>query len=389
MNNSVKERSTNDKFSAKASFLGALAYAVLLAYIPIALFSNIEIMALEALSIAVIALCAFTIFKLAGNPRPILTFLTPFAIFFFFGGSFVLLALFAATLGAVPLFACLLYKANSAAARVFAFFMTFAVYLASSFVIGRFGAAALCLAFIPAAVILAVCLYKKSSRVLTICGVSAGLLLPPAILICVWLFAVHGGDVTVIVSVVDAAREALAKQLAWAIAQVMIETEFTLSLSSAVVSLLFNSLPAIVITVSNLLAFAFQSLAASVLTSPDDDRETVISLYQFKMSTASAAVFFIFLILSAVFSYEASNMLAMAATNVVVILTPGLVYTAMLTIKRLTLTKTPSCFGFLIYLGAIMLLIRIPEYAIIGGAMAGASAIIIDTAKRAIARSKL
>jgi hypothetical protein len=77
----------------------------------------------------------------------------------------------------------------------------------------------------------------------------------------------------------------------------------------------------------------------------------------------------------------------MAALNVVVILVPGLINTVLVTIKRLTFLRKASCLGVILYIGAIMLLINMPEYSIIGGSIIGASILVIGAARSAIMKA--
>ncbi len=397
MNRTLNNQSLNDKYSAKACFFGSLAYALLLAYFPIALFSSLDVMAFEGLSIVVIAITAFTVFKLAGNARPLIALITPAAIFFFIGGTFSLVALVFSIIGAVSLLACLMHKASSRAATVFPILLTVAVYLCASFVLGNFIVSLICLAFLPAAMILAVCLSKKVLRVGTICAVSIGLLLPMLALIIYWIFVWHKGNFAALPAAIDGMRDLLSALVEQFLEQFIAQVEElgtlevsinTSEISELTISLVFNLLPAIVITTANLLAFMLQAFTASMLSGSDEDRPRLISLYAFKMSTASAIIYLIFLVLYAMFADEAEYMLAMAALNLIIILTPGLLYTALITIRRLTHTPKASCFGVLIYIGIIMLLIRYPQFSIIGGAMLGATVLIIDAAKWSILKNK-
>ena len=390
VNRSLNEQTYNNKYSAKALFFGSLAYALILAYFPVVLFSRLDAMATEAVSIVAIVLTAFAIVKLAGNARPLLSLITPAAIFFLFGGSFSLVAFVFSLIGSVTILACLIYKSSSFAAKVFPLLLTAAVYLGTALLVGGFILPLICFALLPAGLILAYCLSKEISRVGTVCRVSFGLLLPAAAALLAWVFIKHGGNFSVIPSVIENTRLSLTEKLGETLVQLeMLEISVdTDTMSDLAVSLFFNLLPAIVITTANLLAFMLQAFTANLLSVDENDKERLMTLYGFKMSTASAVVFLVFLILYAVFSYEAEPRLAMAAFNVTIILIPGLVYTALIWIKRLTHSPNASCFSVLIYFGAIMLLIRYTYYAAIGGAMIGAALLIIDAAKRAIAEHK-
>lgn len=397
MNRTLNNQSLNDKYSAKACFFGSLAYALLLAYIPIALFSNLDVMAFEGLSIVVIAITAFTVFKLAGNARPLISLITPAAIFFFIGVTFALVALIFSIIGAVSLLACLIHKASSRAAAVFPILLTLAVYLCASFVLGNFIVSLVCFTFLPAAIILAVCLSKRVLRVGTICATSIGLLLPTVALLIYWIFIWHKGNIAALPAAIDGMRDLLSSILEQLLEQYIAQVEAlevieisinAAEMSTLAVSLFFNLLPAIVITTANLLAFMLQSFTASILSGNEEDKPRLITLYAFKMSTASAIIYLVFLVLYAMFADEAEYMPAMAALNLIIILTPGLLYTALITIKRLTHTPKASCFGVLIYIGIIMLFIRYPQFSIIGGAMLGATVLIIDAAKWQILKSK-
>jgi cytochrome bd-type quinol oxidase subunit 2 len=160
------------------------------------------------------------------------------------------------------------------------------------------------------------------------------------------------------------------------------------SLARQISSLTFNLSPAIVITALNLLSFMLHSFTASMITHGEKDQEKLIALYAFKMSTASAVIFLVFLVLYAMLADEGKAALSMAALNIVIILIPGLLYTTLMMLKRLTHQKKASCFGFILYLGAIALLVFLPQYSVIGGAIIGAAILIINDAKWSIIKNR-
>ena len=384
-----KEQNKNNKYSAYQSFLGAVIYAVLLAYIPTLFLCDLSNIAFEAYSIAAVALFAFSLYKLTSSKRALISFIVPAGILLLLGGSFVVFAVIVSAISSIALLACLLYKADSLAARAFPIIVTVAVYLVISLASGSFELSAICFAALPAAITLALCLAAKTPRVSTVCRVSVALFAPLAILFAVWFFLFNGGDISRLLALIDQAKSFLTDMYAGGMIAIGMaeDTPETFTFAKSSVTLLFNLLPALVITALNIAAYILQSFTATMIATEDTDKETMISLYAFKMSTGSAVVFFVFLILYAVFFDEGRDDLAMAALNVVVILIPGLINTTLVTIKRLTFLKQASCFGVVIYIGAIMLLINKPEFSIIGASIIGAAILVISAARSVIMKA--
>ena len=378
-----------DKYSSGESFLGAIIYAVLLAYVPTLLFCNIPELAVEAYSIAAVALFAFSLYKLTTSKRALVSLIIPAGILFLFGGSFVAFAVIVSFISSVALLACLIYKADSFAARALPILFTVAVYLVISIFSGSFIVAATCFAALPAAITLALCLFAKVPRVSTVCRVSIALLAPSLVLLLAWFLLSKNGDTEALVATVDYIKAGLADTYAESMIAIGMaeDTPETYTFAKSSVTLLFNLLPAVVITTLNIVAYMLQSFTATMVVSESSDKETVVSLYAFKMSTCSAVVFFAFLVLYAVLLEEGRDDLAMAALNVIVILVPGLINTTLVTIKRLTFLRKASCLGVILYVGAIMLLINIPEYSIIGGSIIGAAILVIGAARGAIMKA--
>ena len=389
MNKSTNTR-TNNIYSAKNVFFGSIAYILILAYFPLSLFVSFDEMAFETVSIIAMAITAFAVFKLASSARPLIALITPAAIFFFLGGSFLPVASIFSLLGSVALLACVIYRAPSFAARVFPLLLTAALYLGCAIYTENYLISLVCVAFLPTGLILAFCLSKGVSRVATICAVSFGLLLPLAALFLAWLFLKHGGNVSVIPSAIEHARTLFAGMVKESIEQLeMLEiTSDITELSTVAVSLVFNLLPAIIISSVNLISFFIQSFTASIVSVTEKDKDKLDALNEFKMSTVSAVVFIGFLILYAVFSDEAEAMLATAALNVIIILVPGLLFTAFAWLKRRTQSPNSSCFGIMLYFGAIMLLIRYTSYAVMIGAIFGSTLLIFNAIKSAMTQYK-
>lgn len=390
MNRTQNKTQIKTTYSAKVGFLITLIYAALLAYMPLALFANLHYTLLEGASIAATVLCTLAIFKLSGEPRAMISFIILCVVFFFFGSSFLTCGLLSSMVGAVTIFACLLQKATGFAAKAIPFLVTAAVYIAVALALGSFLKSAIVFLFLPAAMILSHSLRHNVPRVPTICRVSFGLLLPFAAILAVWVLLHHEGDISVIPAAINSLRTSATDLIAKTYRSAFNEAGYPVSAVDAktfadnIVSLVFNVIPAMVVISVSLLAFAFQSFAAAILSTGEKDEKKLVALYRFKMSTASAVLFLVFLILFAVFSEESEDMLAMVAMNLSLIFIPPLIYTTMISIRRLTVGKNTSCFGFLIYLGVIMLLFRAPEYSIMGVAIAGAALIIIDSIKTAI-----
>ena len=102
------------------------------------------------------------------------------------------------------------------------------------------------------------------------------------------------------------------------------------------------------------------------------------------MSLISAIVFLVFSILGLIFSASEVSIWLVTAENVVVILMPGMVLTAIMMLRGLTAAQK-GCSSSLIYFGIIFALLYIPAVMLPITALAGAVTVILNN----IAKHKL
>ena len=370
--------------------LATLVYAVLIAYPPIALFYDLNLALFELLSLSVSAVGIYMLSKLAGSFRSVLSLVIVNVALFFFSTTFCFGALLTSVIAAVPILSFICLRSRSALCSVMPFAVTVAVYLLVSLLIGDYTVSLFSVALLPAAIMMIYSISSKASRIGTICRVSFGLLLSLALAAALWFVGRYGWSASLIPSVIDGAREALtgatfeACKTALDTAGLKISTADLDEICSYSVTVFFNFLPAIAVIGANLLSFFLQRYTAEIVVSDDSDKETLHRFFSLEMSTASAVVFLVSAILGIIFSADGEDIYATATMNVMMILMPGLIYTAMITLRRFAFAKRASCLPSLVYFGAILLFFNRPAIAIVASSLAGASIIISTSIKKAI-----
>ena len=108
----------------------------------------------------------------------------------------------------------------------------------------------------------------------------------------------------------------------------------------------------------------------------EKDREQITPMLSFDMSLASAIVYILAVITSLFFTSGRVEIAGAVAENVVIVLAPGLVITALSVIRAFMTKKGPSCLGTLGYFGIILMLASFSPIAIGCVALAGAILLI-------------
>ena len=394
VNHSINTNTKNIKkgnYSAALCFVGIIAYTLLIAYVPFALFANTELAVLEGVSVAAVAVCAFIISKLAGARRPMISFLTLMAVIFVASGTFVGCGLVSACIATV-IPACVFVRSDNFAVKVLPFLTTAAVYLVSYLWLGSFLRAMACLVFLPASLALIYALKRRLSRVSVICLTASAIIFSALAALALRVIFFHSADFTEIPEMIEYARGAATSLLSQGMELVSEQLGMSLgevdmaAFSETVVTVVFNVIPSLAVVAALIIAFMLQSFAASVLASSEEDEQKIINLYAFRLSTASAVLFLVFFLLAATLSLESLDVYSVTAQNLTIIFMPGMIYTAMIALRHHTIIKKPSCFGFLIYFGALSLFLYMTPYAIIISSLAGASIIIINSVRLALSK---
>ena len=188
----------------------------------------------------------------------------------------------------------------------------------------------------------------------------------------------------------DAMRTAITNSLISAtdkMAEIMNTTDIPLGDLNAyvavAVSSTFNLLPAIIIVTANVLCYFIHSMFLGLYAVTDEERKQVIPTLTFDMSLISAIVYLTALILSFALVSDKVALWGAVAENMMLILAPGLILTALGALKMLTTRKGPSCFGSIIYMLVIFSLLSLSAPTIIIVSAAGAVVIIISHVARA------
>jgi len=379
------------RISATDALLLSLIALLLCAFLPIALFYNIQELILEGVSLAAIGASILAIYKIVGTKRPFLPITITAAIAFFFIGA-ATTALAISFMVSICLIAHVLLFADSTAAKVMCVISPAASYLIAVVVTGGFAASAV--ALLPLAVALA--LYYAVSRnlhkVSAICHMSAATLIFILAVVAIRYAALHGTDLAVAKESIENFRVALTDLTAKMLMSVTDElseiAEISMTdateLATASVNAIFNLLPAIVVIIANIAAFFTHSLMMATLFSEKEPSPTLKNMMLFDMSLISAIVFIAASLIELIFMKSEISAWLVTAENVAMILMPGMVLTAIMMLRGLT-ASAKGCAPSLIYFGIVFALLYVPAVMLPLVSMAGAVTVILNN----IAKHKL
>ncbi len=379
----------HNRTAAELFLLGATQLLLSL-YLPITLFLNINELVLQAISIVASVLAVFAFSRLSVSRKGIVSYILILVIGFMMLGT-VMSGFVASLIGSIYILAYLLIISEKSWGKLLALMPSLLAYIISSLLLTGPVLALVALVHLLAAILLAYSFSKKLGRVSVICHTSLGIILTFLIGVAAVFLTFYGTDISALGTAVETMRSFFIRSLSDAFSTVYTTLGVTLSsvdsaeLSSVIVNTLFNLLPAIVIIISNIIAFMLQSIMTAFFIKKDTSREDAASMLSFEMSTVSAVVFLTSFLIAAILSNEISVWSA-TAENISLILMPGLIYTAVFALKVLLFSKNPSCFSALLYIGCIMLFFYIPSVMFTIGALAGAVIIIINNVKKAKAQ---
>ena len=347
-------------------------------YISLILTLNVGEWLIAAVSLAFCVIGTSVLAKIAGSFKRVLGYSTIILILVFFGGSLLPVGLLAAFTSAVCVYAYLL----TARPSPFLWGLGAVAPVICALAAKSVPAAILALAPLPCALLLAYSVKKCFDRVRSVCYVSLGICLP--VVIC-FVMAVNllYGEVSFegARALIDALREQTVLTLN-AVSKQMTELVDIGSsdMSSYIVSAVnaaFNLLPAILITVSNLIGYMIHSAYLSIHCKDEQTRKAALPMLAFDMSLTSAIVFILSLVCALALVSDGTALWRTAAENMLMILVPGLILTALGALRLLTSIKGPSCLGTLVYLFVIFMLVTFSLPAILITATAGAVVIIL------------
>ena len=386
---SVKElgRSINTTDALVLSFLALL----LCAFLPIALFYNMQDLLLEGVSLVAIGASILALYKIVGTKRPFIpTTITAAIAFFFIGASTT--ALVISFMVSICLIAHVLLFADNTAAKILCVISPVASYLIAVVLIDGFAASAAALIPLVAALALYYAVSNNLHKVSAICHMSAAMLIFVCSIVVIRYVSLHGTDLTLAKESIEAFRETItdltAKMLLAFTDELSevaeISTTDANDLATVSVNAMFNLLPAIIIIIANVASFFTHSMMMATLFSEKAPSPTLKNMMLFDMSLISAIVFLLSSILGLAFIKSDVTVWLVTAENVAIILMPGMILTAIMMLRGLTAAQK-GCLPSLIYFGIIFSMLYIPTVMIPLVSVAGAVTVILNN----IAKHKL
>lgn len=379
--NQEKNKVISEKARETAELaLSCLFYIFAAAYIPIALYlpMNEWLSAVIALTVCVLGIAVLT--KIAHGVRNIIGYIIIVGIFILFGGMLLPIGIFSAFASASCIFAYLVSQKRTP----FIWGIPAIPLILSLLIVKSVTGAVLALFALPCSVMLALAVKDKCGRVEAVCRISFGICLSAVLLFMCTVYSVYGElsvqnakllieaareQVTVIL---NSATEEIGSVLGYDLTSVGITNIIDVSVSS-----LFNLLPALVITLANVAAYIIHSLYLSVVYTTEEEKKEALPMLSFDMSLMSAILYIVSLILAFALTSDSTAIYGTAAENLMLVLAPGLILTALAGIRALTSRRGPSCLGTILYFGVIFLLVSLSVYAIVGVSLVGAILIIL------------
>lgn len=388
----MKSINSNTKNSGIPSTVNALLfglyYVLACVYAPLCAFLNINVTALSVISLVICVLGVAVMARAAKGFRAVAVYTVILGAFMFLGGSLVFAGMFSAFATAVCIFAHLQLSHPSP----FIWGLPIIALTVTLVVTGSMVAAVLSLSALPAAIALAWAVRSQTDKVSAICRISFGICVSVVAVFLCTVYTNYGSvSFELCRQAIDRAREfsiELIKLTAKEMESIMGTSVMAFEDDNIayVVSVIFNVLPAIVIMLANVVSYVIHSMFLSIRFLSMEDKKQALPMLSFEMSLVSAIVFLLSLVLSWVLSIEGSTVTVAVVQNLVLILIPGLIITALAGIRVLTMRKGPSCLGTLVYIGAIFLIATLSPIVIISASILGAILIIITNIAKAKAK---
>lgn len=355
------------------------SYTLACVYIPLTVAFITNPMAQVAVAAGICIVSALVLARFARTFKAIIGYSVILAMLIFLSGSVLLSSCLAALTLAATAFAILLLRCRS----ILVYLLPALPLLAVATVTREVAPSLISVAAVPAGIFLAVSIKQKLSRVSAICRISIGLCVMAAAIFAATVYSACGSFTP------DAVKEFIAvfraefteiclltvNELSSMLEQ-NISEDYILELLNSLIDTVFNLLPGIVITLANIVSYVLHATFITVYFADEKDRASVAPLLSFDMSLASAIVYILAVITALFFTSGKAELAGAVAENVVLILAPGLVITALTVIRALMTKKGPSCLGTLGYFALILMLASFSPVAIVCVALAGAVLLI-------------
>ncbi len=306
----------------------------------------------------------------------------------FFAGAPYLAGLFGSLLSACCSF-CVFCRRGGG---VYAPALPILAYGLSALILQDLTRAALSLIVLPPALILLLCLRAKTARIPAICRISVTLL---AVATPVIFLALHhqlgAFSLTAFRGFLEEIRLGAATTLAESVASTGIPLGVNADAASyadALVTSLFNVLPALIVILAMLVAFCIHSAALRCLIGQGENQQSLKKMISFDMSLTSALLYFAAMLLSVILVEEQTALFGAVAQNLYLILAPGMLMTAWITMNALLFAKEPSCFSTLLYLGVMLLAFNLPFIMLPLAAAFGAGVVILGRLRLRLNKNK-
>lgn len=376
----LKEAQNKAVPKSVSTVLLAVYYTVACTYIPLILSFDLNEWLSGVISLA-LGICGIVLLaRLAGTYRAILVYSAILGVTVLCGGSLLPVGIFAAFASASCVYAFLLLKRYSHVLWGLPLLPVIFVSLAAPspvFIV-------LSLAVPACALPLAYSVKNRLGRIGAVCRLSFGICALAVAVLAAAVYELQGElSISAAKELADTLRGQLISLLSEAVSELNAATGLGITdgdigayVTTAVDSL-FNLLPAIVITVGNVLAYVIHSLFLGIYCVTDEERKNSVEMLTMEMSLTSAIVFILSLVLSLTLVSDSTALYGTAAENILVILCPGLILMALSALRAFIFRKKPSCSGTLIYLLIIFLLASFSAVAFIGVALAGAILVIV------------
>ena len=362
-------------------FLLCSAYAIAASFITVALTININELVLSAIALVICAFSVFVLARIAKTFKAVIMYAIILGVFAFIGGSLLLIGLFAAL---ALCCCCLAYLINNSKSP-FIWGAPLIPLIVALFISPNANGILVSLSPLPAAILLAYSTSKRLDRVSAVCRISFGLCIVFVASALIALYSTMGEiSLTAAKSFIEALKEEMVVACMTAMQEIeemmgldMSDTDM-LTVVDAAVGTVFNLLPGLLITISNIIAYIIHSLYLTVCyPDPKKNRDELSPMLEFDISLTSAIVYIVAVVATLVLVTGGSALYGAVAENIVIVLAPGLILVALGGIRTLIAKKGPSCLGTFVYMGVIFLLATFSIYAIIGVALTGAVFIIL------------
>ena len=381
----MKKTTTNKSYKADIQpldvFLLCSAYAIAASFITVALTINVNELVLSAIALSICAFSIFVFARIAKTFKAIIMYAIILGASAFVGGSLLLIGLFAA----LALCCCALAYLINNSKSPFIWGIPLIPLIVALFISPNANGILVSLSPLPAAILLAYSTNKRLDRVSAVCRISFGLCIVFVASALIALYSTMGEiSLTAAKSFIEALKEEMVVACMTAMQEIeemmgldMSDTDMLMVVDAAV-GTVFNLLPGLLITISNIIAYIIHSLYLTVCyPDPKKNRDELAPMLEFDISLTSAIVYIVAVVATFVLVTGGSALYGAVAENIVIVLAPGLILVALGGIRSLIAKKGPSCLGTLIYMGIIFLLATFSIYAIIGVALAGAVFIIL------------